>query len=209
MTWRPQVRALPPQPYGFVAQLVERLTVNQDVASSSLAGPAILWLHSSVAQSASLSRWRSWVRVPLQSPCGRSSVGLERLVVAQEVADSSSAVHPKCLCSSVGRAAPPYGESRWFEANQRYQRTPTTPQTFPGPAWGMPGESRVQYSRFAYRLMRWSLKPERVVQLHQRLPYGEVSEFGLWCWPRKPASWKAPGVQIPPSSPKRPIGSWV
>ena len=53
-----------------------------------------IWLRSSVAKSVGLSRRRSGVRVPSQSPCGRSSIGLEHWIVAPKVADSISVVHP-------------------------------------------------------------------------------------------------------------------
>ena len=42
------------------------------------------------------------VRVQPGVPCGRSSVGLERLIVAQKVVDSNSTGHPIRFHSSVG-----------------------------------------------------------------------------------------------------------
>lgn len=40
--------------------------------------------------------------------------------MAPKVADSSSAVHPKCLNGSIGRAGPSYGQGCWFESSLRY-----------------------------------------------------------------------------------------
>ena len=116
--------------YGRIAQLGEHLPYKQGVTGSSPVVPTMRWLSSSVGQSAGLSRRRSRVRAPSESPfkiCWHGST-VEQLTCNQQVVGSI----PIASSNKINMEEFPSGQRgqtvnllrqfRWFESIFLHQK---------------------------------------------------------------------------------------
>ncbi len=88
--------------YSPIAQSVERMTVNHDVAGSSPAGGANIWAHSSIGRALPLQGRGHGFEFHILHQYSYLAQSVERMTVNHDVAGSSPAVGAIRFCSSVG-----------------------------------------------------------------------------------------------------------